>query len=81
MILQIQKFLPAHVGKDSPVIMRTDMLDGVTRTEQREGYVKVYFGEEVTRNYSRLEDDADGVYRISTVYLLNNEGKTLRRIV
>lgn len=80
MLLQLDKFLDEHVKDGEKANLRTDVYGDVKKVIQCEGFVQVYFGNDEIKSFSRLEMDEHSVYRYSQGWLLNDEGKTIRRI-
>ena len=86
MLLQIYKYLI----KDGKENVRTDLIDGVKRVNMLDGFVMVEFHNGDVFSFS--ENEKDNIftidsseefknYLIDSVYLLNNEGKTLNRLI
>lgn len=87
MLLQIDKFLKKE---GSPKVMRTDIIGEVTRTNQMEDFVMVRFKDgSVVSFSSKTKDNSFKIdcslemheYLVSQVWLLNDEGKTIRKLV
>ncbi|MFR5222520.1 MAG: hypothetical protein ACLTE9_19225 [Thomasclavelia ramosa] len=88
MLLQIDK--TERVEHDVPVVLETDYISGVKRTVKAGKNIKVILpdNEVITIRIDagrdivleQLENDYFG-YKILTVYLLNDEGKTLRKLI
>lgn len=87
MILQIDK--TQDVPKGVPTTLKSDYIDNVIRTTHVERGVKVHLADGTVLSleydmggklafYNYLTDYND--YSISQVYLLNNEGKTLKKL-
>lgn len=90
MLLQIDKFLKADIGEGKEATLRTDIADGVKRTNCCEDFVMVEFNDGKVRSFAKGEIDysfdADVAeefkeYVISQVWLLNDDGKTLRQLI
>ncbi|MFU0786984.1 MULTISPECIES: hypothetical protein [Enterococcus] len=90
MLLQIDKFLKSDVGTDKEAVLRTDIIEGVNRTNRCEGFLMVHFNDGTVHSFSIDEEDNSfnldtaeefKGYLISQVWLLNNEGKTLRKLL
>ena len=86
MLLQIYKYLI----KDGKENVRTDLIDGVKRVNMLDGFVMVEFYNGDVFSFSENEKDNSFTidsseefknYLIDSVYLLNNEGKTLNRLI
>ena len=86
MLLQIYKYLI----KDGKENVRTDLIDGVKRVNMLDGFVMVEFHNGDVFSFSKNEKDNSFTidsseefknYLIDSVYLLNNEGKTLNRLI
>lgn len=87
MILQIDKLLTKSNGKE---IARTDIVENVKRVNKVDGFVMVeFYGGEVSTLALGIKDSSFTVdtseefknYVVTSVYLLNNEGKTLNKLL
>lgn len=86
MLLQIYKSLI----KDGKENVRTDLIDGVKRVNMLDGFVMVEFHNGDVFSFGKNEKDNSFTidsseefknYLIDSVYLLNNEGKTLNKLI
>lgn len=84
MLLQINKYL------ESSGVRRTDLLDNVKRSNEVDGFVMVEFDNGDVFSFSKKSIDSSFTvdssdefknYLIDSIYLLNNEGKTLRQLI
>lgn len=83
MILQVIKFLPKK--KD---FLRTDLIDGVKRVCHVEDFVQVHFYDGSCNSFSvggidpigEVAEEWDS-YLVDSLYLLNDNGKTLRKLL
>lgn len=86
MLLQIDKILK---GKEE--VVRTDIIEGVKRTnycedflmvELNDGDVKTFAKGEIDNSFDAdVSEEFKSSYIISQVWLLNDEGKTLRKLI
>lgn len=94
MILQINKELPRKGLNEGKVVKRTDYLDKVVRANCiDEEYVMVEFLNGDVHSYTNVEGDNKDYwfkvdcaqemheYQIKSMWLLNDEGKTLRKLM
>jgi len=94
MILQINKELPRKGLNEGKVAKRVDYLDKVTRANCIDGdYVMVEFLNGDVHSYTNIEGDNKDYwfkvdcaqemheYQIKSMWLLNDEGKTLRKLM
>lgn len=90
MLLQIDKVLKSDDEKGKEATTRTDIIEGVKRTNSCEGFLMVHFYDGTVHSFSIDEKDRSfnidtseefKNYLISQVWLLNNEGKTLRKLL
>lgn len=88
MLLQIDKVLKKEIGNGKTAILRTDIIEGVKRTCVAEKFVQVHFRNGEVKSYANgekdeIEDVAEewNEYKISAIWLLNDEGKTLRKLI
>ena len=90
MLLQIDKFLKSDVGEGKEAVLRTDIIEGVKRTNRIDGFLMVHFHDDSVYSFSINEKDSSFTidtseklkdYLISQVWLLNDEGKTLRKLL
>lgn len=88
MILKIDK--TKDVPDGVPTVMKSDFIGGITRTLNTERGVKLYLADDVVLTLERdmggrfalynYLDDYMG-YTISQAWLLNDQGKTLKRLI
>lgn len=88
MILKIDK--TKDVPDGVPTVMKSDFIGGITRTLSTERGVKLYLTDDVVLTLERdmggrfalynYLDDYMG-YTISQAWLLNDQGKTLKRLI
>jgi hypothetical protein len=85
MLLQIDKFLEGKEGA-----LRTDIIDGVKRINHCENFVMVEFNDGRAQSFAGGEIDHSfdidvskefKEYIISQIWLLNDNGKTLRQLI
>lgn len=90
MLLQIDKFLKSDVGEGKEAVLRIDIIEGVKRTNRIDGFLMVHFHDDSVYSFSINEKDSSfnidtseefKDYLISQVWLLNDEGKTLRKLL
>lgn len=90
MLLQIDKVLKSDIGEGKTATLRTDIVAEVKRTNHCENFVMVEFNDGNVKSFASGEVDtsfdADVAeefkeYVISQVWLLNDDGKTLRQLV
>lgn len=88
MLLQITKVLKKEIGKDKVAKPRIDIVEGVKRTQHFENFVQVHLHDGSSLYYDRnslaevdnVKDTGDP-YKNSEIWLLNDEGKTIRKIL
>lgn len=88
MILQIDKTKDVPEGEIT--VLKSDFIEGVRRTLDTEGGVKLYLTDDVVLTLERdmggklalynYLDDYSG-YTIGQAWLLNDQGKTLRKLM
>lgn len=88
MLLQIDKVLKKGIGSDEGVHLRSDIIEGVKRTCHSENFVQVHFRDGTCDAYSlggkdRIDNVAEewNDYKTTGLWLLNDEGKTLRKLL
>lgn len=79
MILQVNKFIQSEITNGEEARVLVDMYEGVKSTQQTETCTHIYFEDGSMKTFSP-GDLLDGVFRLTHSYLLNNDGKTLRRV-
>ena len=88
MILKIDK--TKDVPDGVPTVMKSDFIEGITRTLSTERGVKLYLADDVVLTlerdmggrfalYNYLDDYNN--YTIGQAWLLNDQGKTLKRLI
>lgn len=88
MILQIDKVLKKGIGTNGEAHLRSDIIEGVKRTCYSEGFVQVHFRDGTCDAYSiggkeKIDNVAEewNDYKTTGLWLLNDEGKTLRKLL
>lgn len=91
MLLQIDKVLKSEVGTGKVASIRTDIVEGVVRTFTGEGCLEVIFKHGGSEYFSHALDGVNGIigesyfadssFNVCAIWLLNNEGKTLRKLL
>ena len=79
MLLQLDKFRKedAKDGKTAQILH--DILSDVKETKQCIGFTQVYFKDGTMKSYAR-GSDVDDMFVCSQGWLLNDDGKTIRRL-
>lgn len=92
MLLQIDKVLKSEIGEGKTAHLKTDYLSGVNYASYEEDGIFIGFGNkghryEFNPSTEKLFFDSKYIreehyenYQISSIYLLNDDGKTLRRL-
>ena len=88
MLLQIDKVLKKEIGTNGEAHLRSDIIEGVKRTCYSEGFVQVHFRDGTCDSYTiggkeKIDNVAEewNDYKTTGLWLLNDEGKTLRKLL